>query len=95
MITINDSIFEKASKILEEERKKKKEERLAIKRKNKYIKTCIKAKICPICGEPLLEREPTKEEKRESHYDVISYVLYCEKSDFVHIEGWFADYDEC
>lgn len=94
MITINDSILEKASKILNEEKIKRKKEKLAEKRKKKYIKTCIKAEICPICGEPLIKREPTELEELESYYDVISYVSYCEKSDFIHIQGWCEEYEE-
>ena len=93
MITINENILQKANKILNEE-KQELEKELVEKRLKKYTKTCIKARICPICGEPLIERKPTNEEKQNSFYDHISYVLYCEKSNFIHIEGWDYDHDD-
>lgn len=90
MITINNSILEKASKILKEKEQEKEDQR----KLQEYITNCLKARICPICGEPLIERNYTIEEKRKSNYDYIRYVLYCEKSKFVHIEGGYHDDDD-
>jgi hypothetical protein len=88
-IKINIDILDKANDILT-----KKEEEKKLKKNTKiYIKKCIKARICPICGEPLLKKNPTKEEKRQSFFDVIEYVLYCKKSKFIHIEGWNDNYN--
>lgn len=90
MITINNSILEKASKILKEKEQEKEDQR----KLQEYITNCLAARICPICGEPLLERDCTKEERSKTNYDYIIYVLYCEKSDFIHIEGRYNDYDD-
>jgi hypothetical protein len=91
MIIINELILNKALKILKEKEQKKEDQR----KLQEYIISCLEARICPICGEPLLEREPTEKEEKESLYDLISYVLYCEKSNFIHIEGYYDYEDEC
>lgn len=90
-IIINNDILEKAENIIKKENQKKIEE----ENKYIYIKKCIEAKICPICGEPLFVRNPTKEEEKNSIYNVIEHVLYCKKSKFIHIQGYYDDdYDD-
>ena len=90
MITINNSILEKASKILKEKEQEKEDQ----KKLQEYITNCLAARICPICGEPLLERQGTREERKKTEYHYITYVLYCEKSEFIHIEGGYFDDDD-
>ncbi len=88
-IEINDDILNKAEQILLDKQ-------LALKleeNKKIYIKICIDAKICPICGNELHSRPITKEEKKQYNYDYYYDTLFCEKDEFIKINGEYCDDD--
>ena len=91
-IIINEEIKRKASKIIEDKIAKE------VERQNleRYIKQCIQAEICPICGNELNLRNATKQEiKKEKPYTIISDVLYCSNDNFIcYDKEYISDYEE-
>lgn len=86
---INSVILKKAEQILED----KEIERLKQKALNEYIDTCIKAEICPKCGEQSLEVEKWTYNKE---YNESSIDTYCklDHSHFYIRKIHHDDYDD-
>jgi oligoribonuclease (3'-5' exoribonuclease) len=90
-IEINNDILNKAENIINKKKEEEKEEKAKIE----YIEKCIEAKICPICGNELHLRPASKEDKKKHFYDYYYDTLFCEKDEFIKINGDYSvdDYD--
>jgi predicted RNA-binding Zn-ribbon protein involved in translation (DUF1610 family) len=88
-IQINNEIQKKAESIIAD----KKAQIQQKKDKSKYIDTCVEADICPVCGDKLIKRSATKEEKDQYGYDYYHNTLTCNKNHFLRVNGDFDDYD--
>jgi hypothetical protein len=91
-IIVNDQIFNKATDIIIKKRKEEKEKEEERQKKEYYLKICLEAKICPVCGDLLTSRKATKEEKKLYSFDYFNDTLECEKKHFVHITGEYDIY---
>lgn len=103
-IKINTNIESKAIYIIQKKKEEKQFEKIKqkklqkeLKAHKKYIKNCIKAEICPVCGDNLktLDSLEHKKYKDQTGYDYINFVLIC-TDHFEHIDGDYydSDYDD-
>ena len=82
-IIIQPTILNKAIQIINEKNRIEQEKRNI----EKYKTLCIKAEICPVCGNTLNNRKATKQEEKRSGYDYVNYVLECDKKHFIYMNG--------
>lgn len=90
-IPISNIILDKAQRIIAKKNQEEAELKAERKRKKNYIKTCVHAKICPVCGDELHSRKATKEEKREFNYDYYNDTLECNKFHYKFISGEYEN----
>lgn len=89
-ITINDDIQTKVDTIIT----KRNNEKIAKSLIAKYIEKCVSVNICPKCGNELLSRQATYDDRNIKSYDDYNPTLYCNNDDFIHVEGANEDYDD-